>query len=187
MRPDRALEPAPRRASLSRGARFAATAGAVLLAGVAVAFLMPFRRDLAPEPIAGDIAAGAPWRLRIEVLVGHARIILDPGRAFLREAHYDGFGFPGGRLDESMRVDAPGHALTTRLRPRGMFSDLEGVATYRVPPALVGALEVDVKDGMLTIENESGLALPPIDYRIRPGALRLRGQVRPDQVRMLPR
>jgi membrane-associated phospholipid phosphatase len=181
VRPDRALEPVARRASP------ATMAGVVLLAGVVGAFLMPFRRDLAPEPIAGDLAAGAPWRLRIQVLVGHARIILDPGRAFLREAHYDGFGFPGGRLDESTRVDAPGHALDTRLRPRGRFADLEGVATYRVPPALVGALEVDVKDGMLTIENESGLApLPAIDCRIRPGALRLRGDVRADQVRMLP-
>jgi membrane-associated PAP2 superfamily phosphatase len=187
VRPGRAHDTRSRRLPVSRAARLAATAGALVLAGVVAAFFVPFRRDLAPEPIAGDIAAGAPWRLHIDVEVGHARIILDPGRALLREAHYDGFGLPGGRLDEATWVDAPGHALGIRLRPRGRFADLEGVATYRVPPALVEALEVDVKDGMLTIENEAGIApLPGIDCRIRPGALRLRGAVRPDQVRMLP-
>ena len=188
VRPDRALERLEERTAPSRAWRLAATAGAVLLAGVVGAFFVPFRRDLPPEPIAGDLTAGPPWRVRIDVEVGHARIIVDPVGTFLREAHYDGFGLPGGRLDEATRVDAPARALATRLRPRGRFADLEGVATYRVPPGLVGALEVDVRDGMLTIENESGATpLPSITCRIRAGALRLRGSVRPDQVRMLPR
>jgi hypothetical protein len=162
--------------------------GALFLAGGVGAFFVPFRRNLPPEPIAGDLKAGAPWRVRIDVEIGHARIILDPDGAFLREAHYDGFGLPGGWLDESTRVDGSAHALTTRLRPRGSFADLEGVATYRVPMALVGALEVDVRDGMLTVENESGAGpVPEIECRIRKGALRLRGEMRRDQVRLLPR
>lgn len=189
VRPDRGLEPAAAATTApSRARRLAVAVGALLLAAGVGAFFMPFRRNLPPEPIAGDLKAGAPWRVRIDVEIGHARIILDPDSAFLREAHYDGFGLPGGRLDEATRVDAPAHALTTRLRPRGSFADLEGVATYRVPRALVGALEVDVRDGMLTVENEAGAGpVPEIECRIRKGALRLRGEVRRDQVRLLPR
>jgi membrane-associated PAP2 superfamily phosphatase len=199
VRPDRAPVPAAGSTSWrvapteagsasSRARRFVVAFGALVLSLGVGAFFVPFRRNLPPEPIAGDLTAGAPWRVRIDVEVGHARLILDRGSAFLREAHYDGFGLPGGRLDEATRLDPEARVLTTRLRPQGLFADLEGVATYRVPKALVGALEVEVHDGMLTVENQAGQGpVPEIDCRIRKGALRLRGDLRRDQVRLLPR
>jgi membrane-associated phospholipid phosphatase len=173
------------------------TGGLAALGALASALLcFPFRHDA--EPHLFPLSAGAGTELDVRIEVGHARLILvPPGAAALSvESRHDGFGVPWGGIDESLWAGpaAPGAAnagaVTTnyRLAPRGWFADLEGTTILRVPAGSVARIEIDVADGHLTVDDESGgAALPAIVCRIRRDALRLRGPLRRDQLEVVER
>jgi len=181
---DGALARAPSRAGAS--SRLLAggliAAAALLTAGLC----FPFRHDAAPHALA--IPAGPATMLEARIEVGHARlVVVPPGAATLSvESHHDGFGVPWGRIEESIRQD--GATARYRLAPRGWFADLEGTTILSVPAASVGGVSIFVEDGHLTVDDESGgAALPTIHCDIRRDALRLRGNLRRDQLEVVER
>jgi membrane-associated PAP2 superfamily phosphatase len=178
----------------SRPARFPRIlrVGLVAAAGVLLVFLVllatPFEQPLG-RSFDPAIASGEPWSLVVRVGVGHARLVLVPEGALMTSGGaYDGFGFPGGRILESLATDAQARRVVYAVEARGWFTDLEGQTVVKVKSPLVAAVEVEVTDGILTIESRIGDSPPPeLSCRIRPDALRLRGGVRRDQVRILAR
>jgi lipid A 4'-phosphatase len=181
-----------------RTGRRMVAAGLVALAALASALLcFPFRREAAVHGF--PLPTGPATSIEARIEVGHARLILGPpGEAILMvESRHDGFGVPWGRIDEEMHggpEEARGLAWPNRataryrLAPRGWFADLEGTTTLRLPAGSVGRIEIAVADGHLTLEDESGgAALPAIVCRIRRDALRLRGDLRRDQVEVVER
>jgi lipid A 4'-phosphatase len=166
--------------------RFAVGGFIAIAALLTAALCSPFRHDAVPHAL--GIPAGRAATLEVRVEVGHARLLLVPaGEAAISvESHHDGFGVPWGRIDESMHLE--GTTARYRLKPRGWFADLEGTTILRVPAASVARVSIFVEDGHLTLENESGgAALPAIACDIRRDALRLRGNVRRDQLEIVER
>jgi membrane-associated PAP2 superfamily phosphatase len=202
---DRALRFLPSRPPDAAEARRSHRTGRLLVAGgvVAVAALasallcFPFLRAAAPHTF--PIPSGPTAKLDVRIEVGHAQlVIVPPGEAVLTvESRHDGFGAPWGRIDESMHADPAERtglarpletAVHYRLAPRGWFADLEGTTILRLPAGTVGRAEITVVDGHLTLDDESGgAALPAIVCRIRRDALRLRGNLRRDQIEVVER
>jgi lipid A 4'-phosphatase len=190
-RPPDAAETERRRGR--RTGRLLVPGGLVAVAALASALLcFPFLHAAAVHTF--PLPSGPATSLEAHIEVGHAQlIVVPPGEAILSvESRHDGFGVPWGRIDESMHGDPAevtglarpaGTVARYRLAPRGWFADLEGTTILRLPAGTVGRVEITVDDGHLTVDNESGgEALPAIVCHIRRDALRLRGQVRRDQI-----
>jgi hypothetical protein len=180
--------PQPARAArLPRTAR----AGLVVAGGSLLVFLVllatPFEQPVG-RVFAPDAGAPGPWRLVARLGTGHVRLVFEPqGAVIAASGSYDGFGFPGGSLEESLIIDEPTRRVVYTVEPRGWFTDLEGQVTLTIAAPSVVSVEVEAADGILTIESRPG-ASPPTDLacRVRADALRLRGGMRRDQVRLLP-
>lgn len=162
----------------------------VVAAGGLLVFLVllatPFEQSLGRSVDRG-ITTGGRWHLVVRVDVGHARLVLEPDGALLASGgSYDGFGFPGGRILESLEVDEQERRLVYSAKPRGWFSDLEGQVILTIAVPGVASVEVEVTDGLVTIDSRLGGMRPPdLSCRIRPDGLRLRGGLRREQVRIL--
>jgi membrane-associated PAP2 superfamily phosphatase len=176
-----------RTAARSLASRTGLVAAACTLLIVLVLLATPFEQPLGRSFDEPRAATGESWRLVARTRVGHLRLILQPeGDLFTSAGSFDGFGFPGMRLKESLRVDAQRRRIDYFIEPKGWFTDLEGQATIRIAAPAVASVEVEVEDGLLTIETMPGVSLlPELACRIRADALRLRGGLRRDQVRVM--
>jgi membrane-associated PAP2 superfamily phosphatase len=84
-------------------------------------------------------------------------LVDEPNDELEIEGELHGFGFPGSRLAAQVEsVSQPRVALRYRIESRGWLTDVDGLATLRVPAAAFDAVIVSLRRGNIRVEDLTG-------------------------------
>ena len=102
------------------------------------------------------LRAGSPRVLEVVADTANVTVILLDGSAheLTVDGELHGFGLPGSRLAAHFaRVSQPRPALRYRIESRGWLTDVDGVATLRVPAAAFDRVIVSVRQGNIRVTD----------------------------------
>jgi hypothetical protein len=100
--------------------------------------------------------AGSPRILEITADTANVTLILvdDPQDQLAVDGELHGFGLPGSRLAARVEVlSQPQPALRYRIESRGWLTDVDGLATVRVPAAAFDRVIVSVHQGDIRVSD----------------------------------
>jgi membrane-associated phospholipid phosphatase len=133
-----------------------ATSLAALLGGAAVLlalFVTPHGTQLTARV---PLSAGSPRVLEVEADRANVAIVLidSPNSQLAIDGELHGFGLPGSRLAAHLEVvPQPLPALRYRIEARGWLTDVDGVATLRVPASAFDRVSVAVHRGDVRVSD----------------------------------
>jgi lipid A 4'-phosphatase len=96
------------------------------------------------------LSAGSPRTLEVVADTANINLLLldGPDGEIAVEGELHGFGLPGSRLAAGLEVSSqPRPALRYRIESRGWLTDVDGLATVRVPAAAFDRVSVSVQHG----------------------------------------
>jgi membrane-associated phospholipid phosphatase len=154
----------------SGGGWYRITTLAAALAGVAVLvalFATPHGTALAERV---PLSADTPRVLEVAADRANVTLILldAPDKELAVDGELHGFGLPGSRLAAQVEVvSQPQPVLRYRIESRGWLTDVDGMATLRVPAAAFDRVVVRVRNGNIRVSDLTSA------HEVRGGRLRL--------------
>jgi hypothetical protein len=129
-------------------------AAALAGAGVLLAlFVTPHGTELTARV---PLRAGSPRALEVTADTANVTLLLvdHPDDELEIEGELHGFGLPGSRLATHVEsVKQPRAALRYRIESRGWLTDVDGVATVRVPARAFDAVTVNLRRGNIKVSD----------------------------------
>jgi lipid A 4'-phosphatase len=126
------------------------------LAGAAVLFALfaaPHGTELRAR---APLTAGSPRVLEVTADTANVTLLLidAPDDEVVVEGELHGFGLPGSRLAANFEwTSRPQPALRYRIESRGWLTDVDGMATVRVPAAAFDRVVVDLQQGNIRVSD----------------------------------
>ena len=137
-----------------RSRRVSTLAAALAGAGVLLAlFATPHGTVLTARV---PLSAGSPRLLEVVADTANVTLVLldGPKDELAVDGELHGFGLPGSRLAARVEVISQPHpALRYRIESRGWLTDVDGVATVRVPAAAFDRVIVSVRQGNIVVSD----------------------------------
>ena len=160
----------------------AAIAGAIVL-GLGIVgggvLATPHHRDLAERVRLADFPlAPEAIEVRVDTLDVEIRLVADPPAEIACEGYVHGFGLPTNEIRASWEyAEQPVPTLSYRVVEKGWFTDIDGVARFRIPARAVRRIIVRAARGDISVADATGGAiaadrLPELDLRTADGLVR---------------
>ena len=137
-----------------RSRRVSTLAAALAGAGVLLALFATPHGTVLTERVA--LSAGSPRLLEVVADTANVTLVLldGPKDELAVDGELHGFGLPGSRLAARVEVISQPHpALRYRIESRGWLTDVDGVATVRVPAAAFDRVIVSVRQGNIVVSD----------------------------------